>query len=86
MVFCNSLKDVRPTAPKVSCGSGAGQTRPIAHRVPIRVTQPDIAFRCCWALLPVRRSASEPFFSKQPKPYIAVRQHGEQSRLFAQEM
>lgn len=85
MVFLNSLKDTRPTAPKMSYSSGAGQLWPTAHMVPIRATQPDIAFRCCWAHLPVRISAAEIFFSSEPIPYIAVRQHGEQSRFYAQE-
>jgi len=36
--------------------------------------------------LPVRTSAAEFIFSPLPIPYIAVRQHGEQSRFYAQEM
>jgi len=61
VVFFYSLKDMRPTAPQMSCGSGAGHTRPTAQIVPIRATQPDIALRCCWAFLPVRPSAAEIF-------------------------
>jgi hypothetical protein len=66
VVFCYSLKDERPIAPQMSCGSRAGHTRPIALHILIRATQPDIALRCCWAPLPVRNSAAETFFAKLP--------------------
>ena len=54
MVFLESLKDTRPTAPNMSCGSWAGQIWPIAQNVLIRATQPDIALRCCGALVYAR--------------------------------
>ena len=54
MVFLESLKDTRPTAPNMSYGSRAGQIWPIAQKVLIRETQPDIARRCDRVLLRVR--------------------------------
>ena len=85
MVFYYSLKDVRSTAPKMSCGSRAGQSWPTALTIPIRATQPDIAFRCCWALLPVRKSAADIFWQKLDTVDRSALARGEQSRFYAQE-
>jgi len=86
VVFWYSLKDVRSTAPHMSRGSRAGQNWPTALNILIRATQPDIAFRCCWAYLPVRKPAAEEIQPISRHPYIPVRQHGMQSRFSAQEM
>ena len=85
MVFLNSLKDTRPTAPKMSYSSGAGQLWPMRTLSPSetfnRTSLSDVVGHYC--LYGIR--LLELFFSIEPIPYIAVRQHGEQSRFYAQE-
>jgi hypothetical protein len=85
VVFLNSLKDTRPTAPKMSYSSGAGQLWPMRTLSRSenfkRTSLSDVAGHFClygFRLL-------ELFFSFKPIPYIAVRQHGEQSKFYAQE-
>uniref|UniRef100_E6QN14 Uncharacterized protein n=1 Tax=mine drainage metagenome TaxID=410659 RepID=E6QN14_9ZZZZ len=51
VVFLESLKDVRPSAPMMSCGSGAGQIRPPAQTILTRATKPDIVPAMLDALL-----------------------------------
>ena len=85
MVFYYSLKDKRSIAPHKSCGSRAGQTRPTALTIPIRATQPDIAFRCCWAYLPVRTSATEIFRKNSRYRLQQCADMRKQSRFYAQE-
>lgn len=77
MVFLNSLKDTRPTAPKMSCGSGRanlGSLRKLSRPENFnRTSLTDVVGHSClcgFRLLKI-------FFSFMPIPYIAVRQHGE---------
>jgi len=86
VVFYYSLKDERPTAPKKSCGSGAGLNWPTAHKVLIRATQPDIALRCCRVPLAVRMAVSEEIQKIARYRIQGCVSTRELSRLFAQEM
>jgi hypothetical protein len=85
VIFWVSLKDTRPTAPKMSCGSGRanlGPLRKLSRSEQLnRTSLSDVVVHYClygFRLLKL-------FFSPEPIPYIAVRQHGKQSRFFAQE-
>ena len=84
MVFLNSLKDMRPTAPQKSRGSGARRLKRIAHLVPIRATQTDIVLRCqafClrgYRLLIISQPIADIRLQVRTSP-------GELSRLSAQE-
>ena len=85
MVFLNSLKDTRPTAPKMSFGSGRanlGPLRTLSRSEQLnRTSLSDVVGHTC--LYGIR--LLKLFFSFMPIPYIAVRQHGKQSRFYAQE-
>jgi hypothetical protein len=87
VVFWESLKDTRPTAPHMSCGSGRANLGPlrILSRSELlkRTSLSDVVGRFC--LYGIR--LLKLFFSSEPIPYLAVRQQtiGEQSRFYAQE-
>ena len=73
MVFWESLKDTRPTAPHMSRGSGRANLGPlrILSRSELlkRTSLSDVVGRFC--LYGIRLLK---FFSAEPIPYLAVRQ------------
>jgi len=77
VVFWESLKDTRPTAPNMSFGSGRanlGPLRIVSRSEQLKRTSLSdvVGHFCLYGFRLLKK-----FFSPEPIPYIAVRQHGE---------